>query len=467
MSNFGGLSIAATGLDVHRRRIEIISGNIANVNTPGYRRRVADLGALDVAGHVGLYASGDEHGGGVEIRSIRRLEDFQLEQNARAQRSTAGAADATLDVHRRIEEAIGGLTGGGIGDELATLWNSFDDLGNAPDDLAMRQIVLQNLDNTATAFNQASTNLIDLHTNESLVVADQVDEFNRLTDEIASLDQDILASSQDDIGRNGLIDRRDQLIDELSDLAPVTVAPQPDGQVEITIDGFFVVSNGDQRTIGVEQVADPAMAALGLTRTAVVSSSGRELRIEGGAIGGRLQAINGLIPEAMGRLDTVATETATQVNTIHSAGVGLDGGTGRDVFDLGASGSRSIAVSADVASTPEALAAAGAGAGPLDDGTARALAELAEAPDGPRAAFDEFVTSVAGQVAAATNRAEATDMASATAIALVQGATGVSLDEELTDLITAQRSYEAAARMITAVDELLDTIINRTGVIGR
>ncbi len=467
MSSFGGLGTAMTGLDVHRRRIEVISENIANVNTPGYRRRVVDLAPVGRAEINGLFAGSGTPGTGVEIQAIRRLEDGQLEANARDHTSVASGLDAKLSALQRVEEAVGGLTPGGIGDQLTDLWNSFDDLGNAPDDTALREIVLQKGQNVAAAFNRADSNLATLRETESAAAGDRLNELNRLASQIADMDSQALSANADRSSVSGLLDRRDQLVTQLADLAPINVVNQSDGQLTITVDGHFIVSDGASRSLELRPVADADLGLMGLSRLAVFGGSGRELSITTGQLGGRLASINQAIPDSMAELDAIAATLTTQVNTAHEAGVALDGSTGNSFFDLGADGAGSISLNADVLGQPAKLAAAGAGAGPLDDSTARQLAGFGELADGPRAAFDSLVTSLAGQVNAAGTRSEAANASAATATNLVKGATGVSLDEELTDLVIAQRSYEAAARLITTIDQMLETLISRTGLVGR
>jgi flagellar hook-associated protein 1 FlgK len=120
-----------------------------------------------------------------------------------------------------------------------------------------------------------------------------------------------------------------------------------------------------------------------------------------------------------------------------------------------------------VAGQAEKIAAAGPGAGVLDNTNARDMAALADAVDGPLGLFSEMVGSLAARAATANASADASDAASTQATNLAMASGGVSLDEELTDLITAQRSYEAAARLMTTIDEMLQTLVNSTGLVGR
>jgi flagellar hook-associated protein 1 FlgK len=465
MSNFGGLDVAASGLTAHRRRIEIIGENIVNANTPGYHRQRVELMAVNRSS-AGVFSGAGRMPGGVDSSEISRLRDEALEVHARRQGGLAGARAREADLLSQIEQIVGGLDEGGLHDQLNTLWNSFDDLANSPDDLAVRETVLQRAEGLAQAFSRTTEAVDQLRQREQDEIFDTVDALNVLTGQIASLDAQIIGDLNSAADPNTLLDRRDQKLTELSRLADLEVAELPSGQLSISIDGQLVVSNGRSIPLSALVETDPALNLLGYDRISVVGQTGRALTITEGELAGSLLATADLIPDQRRALDALIADLAAQVNGIHQTGAGLDGSTGLNLFEIGP-GLGDLVVSPDVAGQPEKLAAAAAGAGALDDSIARQLAHLAESPTGPSTAFTDLVGRLASRVATATGAAEAAEAASAQATNLAQSVGGVSLDEELTDLIMAQRSYEASARMITAIDEMLMTLINSTGLVGR
>jgi flagellar hook-associated protein 1 FlgK len=346
---------------------------------------------------------------------------------------------------------------------MSALFNSFDDLASAPEDAAMRQVVLQRADAVALGFT-TTVGAIDQLRDRSLASAiDVVRQINSLSEQIATIDAEILGASAVDADPNTLLDRRDLLVSGLANLAAVDVIEFENDQVAVSLDGHLLVTNGTHNQISIDTRTDPALAPLGYDKVVVVSPSGRELNVKGGQLFGDLDALDQQIPDGKRDLEQVAVELASQVNAIHSGGAGLDGSTGLNLFEVLPG---LVRVSADVAGQPDKVAAAGPGAGQFDNLNARELAQLGDSATGPLTKFVESVGTLAVKVSAAIGNADAANAASAQATSLALAAGGVSLDEELTDLITAQRSYEASARLLTAMDEMLQTLIN-TGRVGR
>ncbi|MGH1492435.1 MAG: flagellar hook-associated protein FlgK [Acidimicrobiales bacterium] len=464
MPEFGSLNIAFTGLKAHEKRISTIGENIANVNTPGYHRQRVELSPIDnvATGHLsGRFRAG----AGVEVSDVARLRDEILSDHARHQSGVAASRAETAETMLQIEQTVGGLNPGGLHDQMTALFNSFDDLSGSPEDPAMRGVVLQRAENVVQGFNRTVEGIDRLHQRSTDQVTDTVRKINSIAEQIAIMDVEVAGAINVGADPNTLLDKRDAMVSELSALAAVNVVEDQDGQVAVSIDGYLLVTNGRSRELSITTTADAALGALGYGRLSVVDQSGRELNVAGGALSAGLNAVNQVIPDGRRDVDAVALDLATQVNAIHQGGAGLDSSTGLNMFEVSASGL--LTMSADVEGQPDKIAAATAGSGLLDNSNARQMAQLADIPTGPLANFVETVGTMAAKVASATGSAEAAQAASAQADNLAMAAGGVSLDEELTDLITAQRSYEASARLMTAIDEMIQTLINRTGLVGR
>jgi len=465
VTDFGGLSVALSGLNAHRKRIDVIGDNIANINTPGYHRQRVSLSPVD---HVssGLFAGWSKQGGGVDASSVDRMRDRVLSGHARVQAGVAADRGTTADVLQQMELIVGGLDPGGIHDQMNAMFNSFDDLAAAPEDPAMRQVVLQRAQGLAQAFNRTVANVDELQDRMALEAADSVSSINLLSEQIAVLDAEILGSSNFGDDPNTLLDRRDTLVADMTTLADVDVVENPNGQVAISLDGHLLVSNGSASLVSLEPKPDLDLATLGYDKFVVVNSSGRELNVKSGELAGQLNSLAQTIPDGKKAIDAVSAGLVDQVNAIHQGGAGLDGSTGLNLFETGP-GLGEIQISADVVDQPEKVGAAVAGAGALDEANARALAQLAETAGGPLSLFGQMVGTLAAKVVTATGGAEAASAAAEQASNMAISAGGVSLDEELTDLITAQRAYEASARFMTAIDEMLQTLVSSTGRVGR
>jgi flagellar hook-associated protein 1 FlgK len=289
---------------------------------------------------------------------------------------------------------------------------------------------------------------------------------NGIITEVAELDRAIVSALAAGDTASGLLDQRDTLTTELAGLVDVRVTYELDGQSRVTLDGHSLVADGQASLLQMTTVPDAGLAALGYDRPALATLGGRVISLDGGSIHGHLQVANELVPEQRRGLDAVATSIATTVNALHAAGAGLDGSTGNNLFDPAGLTASSFAVSADVLGQPSKIAASN-GSGVLDNSVALALASLGTAENGPAAAHADFITSLGTRVQTLMSRSQAAELTAARAVANERADTGVSLDEELADLVSAQRAYEASARMITTIDQMLDTLINRTGLVGR
>jgi flagellar hook-associated protein 1 FlgK len=191
--------------------------------------------------------------------------------------------------------------------------------------------------------------------------------------------------------------------------------------------------------------------------------------VQQGQLGGVLSGANSLVPQALADLDGVAATLVATVNGLHQSGQGLDTllDLNLDFFDPTGTRASTISLSVDVAGQPSRIAAAALGAGPLDASMAQQLAALATSPTGADAAYQTMIGRLAVESQAADRRDRVQDLVVRQVDDARISVSGVNLDEELTAMVQEQRAYEAAARMITTVDEMLDVLINRTGLVGR
>ncbi|MEM7339748.1 MAG: flagellar hook-associated protein FlgK [Actinomycetota bacterium] len=462
--NFGGLFIGNSGLLAQRKRLEVIGENIANVDSPGYHRRRAELGPVDAVA-IGLHSGVTRAGQGVEVEEVTRIRNELLSTHAREQGGVASARARTHTILTEVESAYGALVDGGLQDQFTSFFNSFDDLASAPEDLAMRGVVLQRAETLAQSVNRTVTEIGSLFQRTELDLRDDVREINDLAERIAILDQQILASVGTNVDRNSLLDERDQAIDELAKLTDMLVVHTEDGQVTLQVDGHLLVTNGRSNAVEVGVTTDAVLTPLGYARVSVNAPDGRELNLTSGSAAANVTALQAVIPNARIDFDAVTAALVTGVNTLHQGGQGLDSSTGLDVFAFGAVPGE-IEVSTDVLGQPERLAAAGGAAGLLDNSNARDIAALSESASGPISLYLDQAGVLAGRVLTAATARDAADAAEEQAAAMAQAESGVSLDEELTQLITAQRAYDAAARLMTTIDEMLQVLIS-IGRVGR
>ncbi|MCP5027986.1 MAG: flagellar hook-associated protein FlgK [Actinomycetia bacterium] len=469
MSGFIGLNMAVSGLLAQRARIETIGHNLTNAATPGYTRQRVELQAIRADVNPGVLTYRAVRGGGVEILGVERLTDGVLDAQVRQENSLDGFMRRRADELGRIENLIPEPSGGGLTEILDDFYNGFDELATAPQDLGIRTGQLDRAELLTSRVRQQATSLSDLRRDQferSQVLTQRV---NELTANVAQMNKSIVTAGATGQAPNDLLDQRDMALDELASLVDIQVHHHENLSVDVNLDGHALVRNTRSRDVAAVEVPDAALGALGLARleVQVQGSTSVSVSVVGGELAGVLAVANVDIPDAITQLDDFAASLVGQVNALHSGGAALDGSIGLSFFDPAGLTASTIAVSADIAGQPDKIAVADPLAGPFDGSIALDLAELADQPGGAVEIYRNFVAGVGSGTASARTQANVQGALLFEAQQLQNSQRGVNIDEEMAELISAQHAYEAAARLFTAVDEMLDTLINRTGRIGR
>jgi flagellar hook-associated protein 1 FlgK len=439
ISTFMGLQTALRGLIAQQEALDTTSHNIANASTPGYSRQEAVLSASRALGIVtGSTAGTDraELGTGVDVDGFTRARDRFLDLQYRAQAMRLGGLTTRVQGLETIEGALAEPGETGISQELQTFWSDWEGLANDPEDTAARQAVVEAGKALGTSLGELNTLLT-----ESAETADAQyaaitgtgGEIETKAKEIALLNGAIRSARSSGSQPNDLMDRRDLLLDQLSELGQVAVTEQGDGTIEV---GF-----GD--------AAEPIVVGTEVTWP-------QELTEPKGKLGALLELTRagGTIESFRGELNGFAEGLADAVNAIHTKA----GGPAFFTYVAG-SGAASLAVAVGAAEVQTA-----------SDGTeggndiATAIGALrGGAVDRSYAAF---VTRVGTEMDEAKNGETNAQALLDTVQERRESTSGVSLDEEMTKLTGFQRGYEASARAMTALDEALDVLINRTGRVG-
>jgi flagellar hook-associated protein 1 FlgK len=191
--------------------------------------------------------------------------------------------------------------------------------------------------------------------------------------------------------------------------------------------------------------------------------------VSGGRLAASLQALNTTIPQTLTAYDQVASTLASSVNAIHDSGQDLDGNAGTDFFTP-ADGSATVTasnISVAITDPRKVATAALTGTANLDGSLADQIAQLATSTTGADSAWKTAVAGIGVASARATTQATTAATVATNSDTDRDSASGVSLDEELTNMLTFQRAYQGASRILTTMDEDLDTLINHTGLAGR
>ncbi len=468
MSSFASLNTALSGLVAQRYGLDIAGQNIANVNTPGYSRQRVELQSINPSAAPQLSSTWDGPGAGVDVVDVARLTDAFVNARARAEGESAARLKVADDVWTRIDGLLAEPTDEGLTHQVSQFFSAWSDVTNRPDDDAARTAVVQSGVTVTDRLLRMGEDLANQYTQRYEDMGAVVIDINATSTAIADLNRTIQQSTSAGLSVNELKDRRDVLVDKLVALTGATVRDAGDSTVDVFVNGMAAVRGVTADTLSIAPTSAASLAAVRLPGGTVSFQWGGGIpaSIPGGTISGTVEALTVTLPSVAVRLDAVALDMATQVNAIHSTGKGLDGVSGRAFFTGTTTATLTVAVTAQqvAAAAYNPLLPADQ---PLDGSIADLIAQLGEARTGPASTWRSAVTDFGASAQSAGRRASLQAVAVTEANAARAGVSGVDTDEELTRMISFQRAYEASARVLTSIDQALDVLINRTGLVGR
>jgi flagellar hook-associated protein 1 FlgK len=448
VTSFSGLVNASNALSAERYGLDVTGQNIANANTPGYTRQRADLAAVGpVAGVPTLYAT-QRATGGVTVAGTSRLNDPVLDARMRTEHDRGSYAQTVSAQLSGVETLFNEPSDTGLAEQLSNFWNSWSAVANNPGDQSARSVVLQSAATVAATLNTTSSAITDLATGAAATLSQTVVDVNTAASSLAQLNGAIVVATKTGANTNALADQRDALLLKLADSAGAQATLQPDGSAVVTLGGQPLVSGITAATVAA-------------TPTHQLTVNGTPAATAGGVAQALVDALGTTLPDYAAKLDAVAAALSTTVNAAHQAGFDLSGASGGPFFSGTTASTIAVAVT-----DPNKIAASATPGGNLDATTAYALAGFGTKVGGADAEYRNLVTTLASSVQRALQSAAVQSSVVTSVDAQAQSVSGVSYDEETTNMLTYQRAYQASSRVLTTVDELLDTLINRTGRAG-
>lgn len=468
MSTFGGiLSIARSAISAHQTTIQVVSHNVANAETPGYTRQRAML-QENWPAHLPQGILGT----GVTVTNVTQIRDTLLDISYRRDSSNAAGFGLRRDLLGQVEQVFHEPSENGLGATLDAFWNAWSDLANSPDNDVARQVVQQRGAQVADALRGHVIRLDQIRTDTVARLDRSLEQLNQYAGQVAELNRQIVIAESAGQTAGDLRDARNRTLDSMSKLASIQVLEQRDGGVAVVVANQTLV-DGDSANSLTYSGTPPALQ---------VSFKGSSDPIRG--LGGELQAATDLLnqdyQQVRGRLDELARGVIAAVNTIHEGGWSpAEGVTDPPPDDWSGSGiafftgtdAASIALSSAVATDPRAIAAGSVYGGTADNSVALQLAQLRDTavsigtPPAVTTAtlashYRDTVTTVAMRTADASSASAAHEILAAQSEVRRQSVSGVSTDEELVQLMRSQQAYVAATRLISAVDEMAQALLN-------
>jgi flagellar hook-associated protein 1 len=477
MSTFSGLNTAYTGLTAARQGLNVVGQNIANVNTDGYTRQRATVTAAGALANTGYLTTAVRVGQGVSVDAIARLGDVHLDARVRATAAISAYADVRADAMSAIEGTLQEPGENGLSAQLQAFWAAWQALSNRAGEAPPAQVLLQQAGviaaQVAHGYNEVSTQWSQMRTDVDGMVA----QVNDAAVQVADLNARIRSTVAAGGSPNELVDQRSTLMTRIASLAGGTTRESPDGTVDVLIGGNAIVAGDTARSI---QAVGPRGMESGSGVTVVWShNTGLTASLEGGRIAGALSVLapastdgsgtGGAIAEAAASYNDFAEALAEQVNTVHRAGEAAATADGvKDDLDFFTyTAGRAAATLTVVPASVDGIANAIPGRGPLDGSNADAISQIGLQPGSPDSIWSSFVSRIGATTRTELQRASLADLTATSASNRQLANSTVDLDEENINLLSFQHAYQGAARVMTAVDEMLDTLINRTGLVGR
>lgn len=489
-SILSALHIASATLKAFDQALVVTQNNVANASTPGFVQQTQTFTALPFDIQNGLI-------GGTRAGQVMSSRDQYAEQAVWQQSSLLGQAQQNASSLTSLQTYFDISGSSGISSAMNGLFQSFSAWGQTPTDINARQTVLNQADDVANVFQQASANLSTVTENTNGQLNQSVTEVNQLVTQLKDYNTQILSGDRNDAGLDAQLY---STLEQLSQYVDITGAKQADGSVTVLMGGQTPLLVGDQQyqlTYQLQQPTDPApLNPNGPPLAHILSSSGEDVtgKIASGQLGALLNLRNTILPSYIGDayqqgdLNVLAQQFADRVNQILTAGNIVDGtpaapdGTGGIpavtgvplfVYDTNADGTvNATNVAATLAVNPgittSQLAAIDPGPPEVTNGVPLALANLAtphsDTDEIGGVSYTQYYGNLAARVGSALTAATSEQQVRQSSLAQVQNLrqqqSGVSLDEEAMTLVEFQRAYEANSRLITVLNEITQSTIN-------
>jgi flagellar hook-associated protein 1 FlgK len=453
MSLNASLSIAVQSLNAASGALQATNNNIANANTPGYTREVP---VLQSTAPISIFGNGATVGDGVNLLKFQSVRDELLQMQIQQETSSQSGANAQLTSLQQIEPTFTTSTQD-IGTEMSALFSSISTLSTNPSSASSRQAVLVAGQNLATAFNTASNTLTSQQAQLNTQVTQDVNQINQLTKQIAALTPQInaLEAARQDGGT--LEDQQNQLILSLSKLTNVQVTQSNNGVTLSTANGTPLVVGNQSYNLQTATGSDGMTHVLDQNGDDITSS------ITSGDLGGTIQQRDTTITGLLNQLDTLANQFGNAINAAQATGYDENGDAGQDLFTVSSTVAGSAATIKMATTDPSLIAAS-------SDGTSGSSGNLANLSAVQTTALPSGQTpggayaSLVYQVGSLTSNANAESTATTSSLAQLNdqlsSVSGVSIDEESANLITYQQAYEAAARVVSTLQDLFSVTMS-------
>jgi flagellar hook-associated protein 1 FlgK len=454
MALFAALSVASQALLANRTAINVTNKNISNVYNKDFSREEAVFADLP--------------GSGVSIETVRRIFDRALFKRFISQNQENASLQEYQNVLEQVESVFNDLQGSGFASELEEFFNIMNDIAVNPDDIAARSELISVAKSLVGRIRDSYDTLQEIKSVSIKKIKDQIQLLNEDLAQLAEINKNIKIFQSSPEKLNTYLNERDKLLKDISGLIEAKITFNEDGSVNVyTAKGFALVLDGEAKEVTFDVVdGNPKVS---------VANTDLTDEIQGGSIGGLLKGIS-YINEVVDKLNTFTTSLANNVNAVHTSGYDLYGNSGLPFFLAGGGSApppnaSNIIVNPDIENDPKKIAAAADTAYlNSDNENIKRLIALKDETwaELNNMSFQEYYTSeivtpIGTELEHIKNLTENSNFLLESIDEKIKELSSVNIDEELINLTRFQRAYEAAARIVTVTDELLQTILGMVG----
>lgn len=455
MSAFQGINLASQALRSFQKGIEVAGHNIANVNTPGFSRQSISFKQNEAST---FYSQGTHSiGNGMSVSSISRIRDLFLEMRGHETNAATYRFAGTAAGLANIDQIYGEPSPNSISSNINAFFNAWSSLGSNPNDPSARaQVQLAGI-SLADGIRGTHHNLRGAEQQVLSDIQGTLRTIDDLSAKIAVLNFEIRGYHASGSPPNDLLDQRDAVVNELSKLVDVKVHTFEDGSYAVYAANFPVVDSAGPRSF--PKNFDPVAST-------VTTPAGVVYRVRAGSLNGSFRALNETRTH-IGHMNNLANSLRTQVNSIHAAGITPAGETGVNFFeDTGPpqTGAIDFRIDNKILDGINNIVSSATGA-PGDGSLAFQMSELRDASIASlgNKGFFNFQKDIVVKVAHDFQYWESAHQSKAAVLDQIQAQklsiSGVSIDDELADMMRFQRSYQAAAKALTVFDQMTEDLI--------
>jgi len=521
LPTFMGLETAKRGMSAQQGALSVLGHNVANANTDGYSRQRVNLQASSPFPSVGFdkpYMPG-QIGTGVDTGSVQRVRNSFLDVQYRGDNSKLGYYSSRSDALSRMQDIMNEPSDQGLAKTMDQFWQSLQDLSTNAQDSGARSVVLERGKAVADTFNYLSNSLSTIQGDLKSQIGIETKNVNSLLDQIQALNKQIADVEPHGMLPNDLYDQRDLLLDQLSNLVNIKVSysssggnslQNADGKVSVDlvdangkslgtlIDGTDVTTKPNYLTVNYDSSNLVSSIDVGTPGTKTIDikdfTSMGKIKSLIDSYGSEATATDPNIityASMLNKLDDMASAFADAFNTAHKQGTTLTKSDpndpnssyvqGGDFFTIGNTTDSKITAANiqvsktlginDIAASKTSIAGDGSNASSLADVLKVNTITIGTGAGAVTSTIDSYYQGIIGGMGVNAQQADRLTSNTQTLVDSVNqnrlSVSSVSLDEEMTDMVKFQHAYNASARMITAIDEMLDKIINSMGVVGR